>query len=68
MRLITEKRDLRECKICGKKSRCISRKGYCEKCSLNVMKSSILQLSTHKGEIYDKWKKNLKKSLGIDDE
>lgn len=63
MRWITKKRDFKKCKACGKKSRYVSKNGYCEKCAVLAVTNNLAQMKLHKGENYDKWKMRLKFAL-----
>lgn len=46
----------KECKICKTLHLKLSRKGYCQDCSITIATNAILQLQVKEGEIYEKWK------------
>jgi len=66
MREITRKRVPEPCKNCGKNRWFISRNGLCKKCLAAIISNANTQIKLKKGEIYDKWKLGMMKSLGIE--
>ena len=66
MREITKKREILACDNCHKRSWHISRNGFCKKCLTSKISNANTQLKLKEGPIYDKWKINMMKSLGIE--
>jgi len=56
-------RKITACKLCGKKKVKLSRRGYCVECATKLNQNAVAQLRVKKGEIYDKWRINLLKSM-----
>ena len=52
-----------ECKICHKKTYNLSRSGLCSDCSTEKVELARSQIRCKQGEIYEKWKSNIIKSL-----
>ena len=56
---LRRKRKRTRCKLCEKKKPILSRRGYCVECSKKLNQFAVAQLRVKKGEVYDKWKRNL---------
>jgi len=63
MREIKKKKYREVCKVCHKKSYYISQNGLCKKCMIEKILFARSQMRNKEGEIYNKWKTNIIKSL-----
>ena len=63
MKEITKKTKRKMCRICGKRFFFISQHGLCKSCLMDRVKASRLQMKMKEGEIYEKWKKGIIKSI-----
>jgi len=52
-------RKITACKLCHKQKSKLSRRGFCIECSRKLNQDAISQLRVKKGEIFEKWAKNL---------
>ena len=52
----------RVCRRCGLPS-LLNRKGYCESCARLRWDQSIVDLRSHKGEFYERWKAAIMRRL-----
>jgi len=67
MREIKRKKFRQPCKICHKKSYYISQHGLCKKCMAEKILFARSQIRNKEGKVYDKWKRNLLKSMEVEE-
>ena len=56
------KRKITNCKLC-KKSKDLSRRGFCDECSKKLNQLAIAQMRAKQGKTYEKWRDNLIRAM-----